>query len=399
MESMSIAGIAGGYNTLVDAIIRPPRLTYDIEDLGPRRFTMGGKPCIRTDLELKNGRGQMIQMSHYEPCARPREQLPCVIYLHGNCGSRLDAVDCLHILLPYFITLVSIDFTGSGLSDGDYVSLGYYEKDDLQTVVDYLRASGKVSRIGLWGRSMGAATSLLYGVTDPSIACMVLDSPFTSLTTVAKELVESSQIKVPKMMVNIGLKMIRKTILSKAKFDINKLEPVVAAEGCFIHVLFVHGESDTFIGVHHAKELHEKYAGDKNLILVEGDHNSNRPKFFFDSVSIFFHNMLLSPDEQLELAQAKAAASLPTEPPPEDTPLSAFIAPRRSQQSLPTTTTTSGGGGGDSFDDYEYNNGNELYDPSPEELEEELLRQALLLSMQDMGVSTPTMDDTLSRQS
>jgi len=47
---------------------------------------------------------------------------------------------------------------------------------------------------GLWGRSMGAATSLLYGATDPSIACMVLDSPFTSLTTVAKELVESAQV-------------------------------------------------------------------------------------------------------------------------------------------------------------------------------------------------------------
>lgn len=35
---------------------------------------------------------------------------------------------------------------------GEYVSLGYYEKEDLVAVVDYLRGTDSVSRIGLWGR-------------------------------------------------------------------------------------------------------------------------------------------------------------------------------------------------------------------------------------------------------
>ncbi len=78
---------------------------------------------------------------------------------------------------------------------GEYVSLGYYEKEDLVAVVEHLRSTGTVSRIGLWGRSMGAATSIMYGATDPSIACMVLDSPFSSLTKVAKELVENSPVR------------------------------------------------------------------------------------------------------------------------------------------------------------------------------------------------------------
>ena len=97
----------------------------------------------------------------------------------------------------------------------------------------------------------------------------------------------------------------------------SKLEPIEAASSCFVPVLLVHGESDTFIGAHHAKEMYmpsspssfikllsipivrnQRYAGDKNLILVEGDHNSMRPRFFYDSVSIFFHNMLLTPEEQ-----------------------------------------------------------------------------------------------------
>jgi hypothetical protein len=67
-----------------------------------------------------NKRGLTIQASHYEPVAaeRPRKQLPCVIYLHGNCGCRLDAIECLPILLPYNITLVALDFSGSGASEG-----------------------------------------------------------------------------------------------------------------------------------------------------------------------------------------------------------------------------------------------------------------------------------------
>lgn len=37
------------------------------------------------------------------------------------------------------------------------------------------------------------------------------------------------------------------------------------------------------------------WQGDKNRITFSGDHNSTRPEFFFDSVSIFFHNVLDPP--------------------------------------------------------------------------------------------------------
>ncbi len=67
---------------------------------------------------------------------------------------------------------------------GETISLGYYEQEDLMAVINFLRSSGMVSRIGLWGRSMGAATSVLVAARDPSIAGMVLDSAFSSLTQV-----------------------------------------------------------------------------------------------------------------------------------------------------------------------------------------------------------------------
>jgi hypothetical protein len=140
---------------------------------------------------------------------------------------------------------------------------------------------------------MGAATALLHGDRDPSIAGMVLDSPFTSLRSLAEELVGIYVgVSLPKWIVSMALNMIRSTIKSKARFDINDLSPISHVDKSFIPALFVAAEGDTFIRPEHAKKLHDAYAGDKNFITVNGDHNSARPRFFLDSVAIFFHTTL-----------------------------------------------------------------------------------------------------------
>ena len=72
----------------------------------------------------------------------------------------------------------------------------------------------------------------------------------------------------------------------------NKLTPITHVKECFIPALFATGEQDDFIKPHHCEELHEAYAGDKNLIRFEGDHNSSRPDFFNNSAVIFFTNTL-----------------------------------------------------------------------------------------------------------
>jgi len=298
-----LAALASGqvsYDQMCNLIIRPPRAKYTLAELGPKIYQINGREFQRTDFEIVNKRGLKLYCSHYEPTKeyRPKEKLPCVIYCHGNCGCRLDAGHQLDLLLPYNITVLVFDFSGSGLSEGEYVTLGYYEKDDLTAAVDYLRNCGTVSKIALWGRSMGAATSLMFGVSDPSIAGMVIDSPFLSLSILAKELVETYASKLPKMMVSLGFKMIRKTVKTKAKFDIEKLNPIDDVGSCFIPALFAHADGDDFILPHHSKTLHEKYGGDKNIILFDGDHNTVRPPFFYDSAVIFLVNVLLSGEDK-----------------------------------------------------------------------------------------------------
>ena len=94
----------------------------------------------------------------------------------------------MELLLPDGISVFAFDFSGSGHSDGDTISLGFYEKFDVECVVKHLRGNASISTIGIWGRSMGAATAVLYSQMDPSIACLVLDSAFTSLKHIMHEL-------------------------------------------------------------------------------------------------------------------------------------------------------------------------------------------------------------------
>ncbi|KAJ1427094.1 Alpha/Beta hydrolase fold [Sesbania bispinosa] len=93
----------------------------------------------------------------------------------------------------------------------------------------------------------------------------------------------------------MAVQYMRRVIEKKAKFDIMNLNCLLVAPKTFIPVLFGHASDDKFIQPHHSDLISESYAGDKNIIKFDGDHNSSRPQFFYDSVSIFFYNVLRPP--------------------------------------------------------------------------------------------------------
>ena len=89
-------------------------------------------------------------------------------------------------------------------------------------------------------------------------------------------------IFAPSLLVGIAIRMIRGSVQRIAGFNIHDISPISHAPGCFVPALFVAGEDDSFIDPSHSTDLFEAYGGDKNIIIVEGDHNSARPQFMFD---------------------------------------------------------------------------------------------------------------------
>eukprot|EP00009_Paramoeba_aestuarina_P008916 CAMPEP_0201507776 /NCGR_PEP_ID=MMETSP0161_2-20130828/1344_1 /ASSEMBLY_ACC=CAM_ASM_000251 /TAXON_ID=180227 /ORGANISM="Neoparamoeba aestuarina, Strain SoJaBio B1-5/56/2" /LENGTH=506 /DNA_ID=CAMNT_0047902241 /DNA_START=47 /DNA_END=1564 /DNA_ORIENTATION=- len=284
-----------------DQIIRPPRAQYQIQHLGPTKFPVGNWMIERTDFTIKNKRDMTLQCSIFEPTPRPAEKLPCVMYLHGNASSRLEALSVAPLILTSGTTLLSVDLAGSGLSDGEYISLGYYEKDDVTCLVEYLKERNKTSKVALWGRSMGAATALLYlgenDNVDDFVKGAVVDSPFASLDELAHDIINTLPVPVlaRKAIGAIGVKKADAIVQEKANFEINHLVPARAAKNCKPPVLMLHGKDDTFILPKHSEKCFQEYGGaEKRLILCEGTHDGERPQWALDHIYVFLQHLLIA---------------------------------------------------------------------------------------------------------
>ena len=70
----------------------------------------------------------------------------------------MEALGYLDQIILAGFQLFCFDFSGSGLSEGEYVTLGVQESEDLGVVVDHLHTISTVGPLVLWGRSMGAVT-------------------------------------------------------------------------------------------------------------------------------------------------------------------------------------------------------------------------------------------------
>ena len=285
------------YEMLWKSIIRPDRDIYTEEELGQKIFRYNNIIYTRQDYDILDFQGNMLKLSLIEPLPenRPLEIMPYVIYLHENCASRIQAMDNnLKIcLLKHNINLCAFDFAGAGLSEGEYISLGYHEKHQVKNVVDFLERFPGVGNIGIWGRSMGAATTLLYAPTDKRIKCITVDSPFSDFRKLALEICKNNS-KIPSLLIEGAISIIGTTVKKKNGMDINDIKPINSVKNCHKPAFFVHAVDDTFVKYEHSENIFNNYAGDiKKLKGITGGHNGIRPKSLLDEIGEFFAEYLI----------------------------------------------------------------------------------------------------------
>ena len=150
----------------------------------------------------------------------------------------------------------------------------------------------------MWGRSMGAATALLHAYRDPEVRALVLDSPFTSLPQLMKEMAakRSSIVQVP-FAVDTMLMLLQGSIKERADFDIHDVNPLNHILKSNIPALFATGDADDFISPEHCQTLHDAYPGEKLYLSFEGDHHSSRPEWFHRLVRDFLKQNFINAKE------------------------------------------------------------------------------------------------------
>ena len=292
--------ISISYESLWKFIIRPPRDRYSEELLGPQAFYFNNKNYLRKDYDLLSSQGYKMKCSFIEPDDPFRDTytMPVIIYLHGNSSSRLEGLRMTEELLKRNINLFLVDLPGCGLSGGEFLSLGFHEKEDVGVIVDFLEKIPGVGKIGLWGRSMGAATTMLYAHKDPRVNAICVDSPFAEFRRLAKELT-LSKVTLPNFLIDAVLGIVRRTIIGKNGLDINLLNPIDMAKKTLQPALFVHAKNDDLISLQHSVDLFDAYKGvDKFIVFIEkGGHNTRRPDNIINQIGEFFEKYLIGKNE------------------------------------------------------------------------------------------------------
>lgn len=104
-----------------------------------------------------------------------------IILFHGYTGEKSGMLDKADVFLRLGYNTLLVDFAGSGASEGNRVTLGYYEAEDVKTCFDYLVKKGE-QNICLFGTSMGAAAILKaidkYEISPQGI---IMECPFGTM--------------------------------------------------------------------------------------------------------------------------------------------------------------------------------------------------------------------------
>jgi uncharacterized protein len=101
-----------------------------------------------------------------------------VIALHGHRGARHHCVGIAAALWRRGANVLLFDHRGRGSSEGDSMSLGYFETLDAFAAVGYALSRAQGLPLGLIGYSMGAAVALMAAARDERVGAVVADSPF-----------------------------------------------------------------------------------------------------------------------------------------------------------------------------------------------------------------------------
>lgn len=211
------------------------------------------------------------KLSAYLAYNSTQNTLGTVILIHGITKSKELFIPLSKFLTSQGFHTVALDLRAHGKSEGQYTTFGYYEKHDIANLIDILEEMGHVN-IGIWGQSLGGATSIQAMAYDKRLKFGIIESTFSEMKNIVHVYF--------KYYLGFHYKLLSEYITHRAG-EIGNFDPdsVVPAEDCKNidqPVLMVHGKKDRRIsiksGLRNFKNLKSKV---KEFIPIENANHVN----------------------------------------------------------------------------------------------------------------------------
>ena len=190
-----------------------------------------------------------------------------IILIHG-------IADCKEHFYPFCQQLKSIgcqtivfDLRAHGQSGGDYCTFGYFEKNDLDILIDSLILKNIKQPFGIYGNSLGGAVALQVLGENKNLNFGIIESTFDEFPKVALEYGED--------FIGIRSETLTNHVLRKsgdiAHFNPFEVKPVVSCIQITCPMFMAHGDSDNKIPVAFGENNYKALkTTDKQFIRVQG---------------------------------------------------------------------------------------------------------------------------------
>lgn len=182
-----------------------------------------------------------------------------VLYLHGNAENISTQFANVAWLPAKGFSVLALDYRGYGGSQGRPSLPGVQLDIDAAMRTLIARPDVDPDRIIVFGQSLGAALAVHYVAHSQyreSVRAVVLDSPFSDYRRIAREKLASFVLTWPFQW------------LSTVAIE-NEYSPAASIKALSpIPVLFIHGEQDQIVPLHHSQRLYESAGDPKQLWVV-----------------------------------------------------------------------------------------------------------------------------------
>jgi fermentation-respiration switch protein FrsA (DUF1100 family) len=169
-----------------------------------------------------------------------------VIFSHGISWTKYGCAKYLEYFLQDGWNVFLYDHRASGDSGGNYPSFGFFEKYDMQSVVQFAKRKYPHSHLlGIFGESLGGAVALQYAKMDSSLDFLIAICPFTSLSELLDH--HLNLVKIPKIVRPLVVVVASSFIRLNANFWLRDIEPGKDILQSKVPLFLVHGKKDRLV--------------------------------------------------------------------------------------------------------------------------------------------------------
>ncbi|MGD0463667.1 MAG: alpha/beta hydrolase [Tepidisphaeraceae bacterium] len=219
---IAIALVFAGAGIVIMALmlLRPPRMKdaraiFLLQRLSPADLGMEFEDVSFQVIDQSDG-GKLTIAGWW--IANPDARGRCAVILHGYSDAKVGGIAWAPLLRELGFAILAIDLRAHGESGGVYSTAGYWERHDVNQVIDQLKAArpAQTRQILLFGISLGAATAAATAILRNDLWAVILECPFSDFHHAAAN--QADRIGTPGTLFQDAAYLLAKRI-SRADFD------------------------------------------------------------------------------------------------------------------------------------------------------------------------------------